>query len=204
MASIETDARLRIADGLVVIALAFTSLFMIWRPATEAWVGIISSLLAVALFALGATVLVGRTRAGRLVLTRRRWKYFMLVGVVLALIILFVVTRPSLDRPGVFPVLAVFPAVIGLFVAQLYEPESRAQFKPSDLSDRDAKTWKSISLALALIGLIVGSIAGIAGAGGDSFTTALLLPIAILFLVFAAGIWMMLRSRNRQLTAKRE
>lgn len=205
MASLEIETRLRITDGLVVIALAVTSLFIIWYPATggpEAWLGIFSSLIPVALLTLGTIVLVGRTRAGRLVLTRRRWKYFTLAGVVLAVIIMFVVTAPSLDRLGGNPVLAVFPALIGLFVAQLYEPESSAQFKPSDLSDHDVKTWKRVALVLILIGVVVGSIAGIGIAAGDNIAIALLLPIAFLFLVFAAAIWMMLRSRIRQLRAK--
>lgn len=205
MASKATDARLRIADALVVIALAVASLFMTWYPATggtETPLGIFSSFMALVLLLWGAVLLVGKTRAGRIVLTRRRWKYFTLLGVVLAVIITFVVTTPSLDRPGGNPVLAVVPAVIGLFVAQLYEPESSAQFRASDLSDRDAKTWKRISFLLILIGIVVGSIAGIGVAAGDSIAIAQLLPIGILSLVFAATIWVMLRTRNRQLNAK--
>jgi hypothetical protein len=49
MASTETEARLRIADGLVVIALAITSIFMIWRRETEAWFGIMQSLMVAVL-----------------------------------------------------------------------------------------------------------------------------------------------------------
>lgn len=83
--------------------------------------------------------------------------------------------------------------MIGGLVAQLYEPESSVQFKLSDLSDRDARTWKNMPLVLVLIGVVVGAIAGIGAAAGNIFAVPLLLPIAVLSLVFAAGIWMMLR-----------
>lgn len=66
----------------------------------------------------------------------------MLFGVVLAVIVVFVAMRPSLDRPGGNAVPAMFPAITGLFIAQLYEPESSAQLKASDLSDHDAKTYQ--------------------------------------------------------------
>ncbi len=193
---------LRIADALVVMALAVTSLVMIW-PATEAWLGILQSLLPAMLLLIGGVLLVGRIGAGRLVLTRRRWKYFTLVGVVLGVIIVVVVASAvSPGRPGGNPALALFPALIGLFLAQLYEPESSQQFKPTDLSDRDAKAWKLIALVAALVGIVLGCFAGMAAAAVDTGLLAFLLPIAILFLVLAAAIWVMLRTRTRQPTAK--
>jgi hypothetical protein len=203
MASIETDARLRIADALVVIALAVTSFIMIWRPETEAWFGIIQSLMPAMLILIGAVVLVGKSRAGRLVLTRRRWKYFTFVGAVLGIIIVIIVgTAIFPARPGGNPALALFPAMIGLFLAMLYEPENSPQFRASDLSNRDARAWKRIALVPAMIGIVLGCIAGIAGAAGNIGALAFLLPFGILFLVFSAMIWMMLWIRNRQLRAK--
>lgn len=77
--------------------------------------------------------------------------------------------------------------------------KTSAQFTASDLSDHEAKTWKRISLVLALIGVIVGSIAGIAVVAGNIGALALLVPVGIPFLAFAAAIWVMLRTRNRQL-----
>jgi hypothetical protein len=203
MATKETHARLRIADALVVIALAAASLFMIWRMGTEAWFGIIRSLMPLMLLLFGATILYGKNRAGRLVLTRRKWKYFTLLGVVAGLIIVIAVTTViSTDRPGDNPALALFPAIIGLFVAQLYETESSAQFRASDLSDRDAKAWKRIAVVQAIVGIVLGCISGIAGMAGDIDALVLLLPIAILFMVFAAAVWTMLTMRNRQLKTK--
>lgn len=138
MASIETDARLRIADALVVLALAVTTLIMIWRPQTETWFGIAQSPFPALLILWGATILVGKTRAGKLVLTRRRWKYFTLIGVVVGIIVVTVVVTAISPEPSRGnPALGLFPAVVGLFVAQLYETEGSAQFKASDLSDRD-------------------------------------------------------------------
>ncbi|MDF9751990.1 hypothetical protein [Arthrobacter sp. ES3-54] len=198
----ETDARLRIADALVVMALAVTSLVMIWRPETDVGLGILQSLLAAMVLLGGAVVLGGRTRAGRLVLTRRRWKYFTLIGVVLGVIILIASASASFPgRTGATPALALFPALVGLFLTQLYEPEKTAQAKASDLSNRDAKVWKRSALVSAAVGIVLGCIAGLAAAAGNIDSLALLLPIALLFLVFAAAIWMMLRTRNRQLEA---
>lgn len=202
MASIQTDAKLRIGVALIVVALAVTSLLLVWRPGVEMGFRILQSLGFAAMLFLAATIVVGKTKAGRLVLTRRRWKYFTLIGLFIAVIITFVVAAPNLDRPWANSVLSVFPLVLGGFVAQLYEPESSAQFKASDLSDQDAKTWKRISLVLALIGAIIGCIAGIGGVTGNIVVFALLWPIGLLCLVFAFAIWMMLRRRNWQLGAK--
>lgn len=203
MASQETERKLRIADGLVVIALAAVSLLAIWRTAPEVWFGVLQSLMPALLVVLGGVILVGKTRAGRLLRTRRRWRYFALIGVVSAVIMTVALTSLSSERQGGSLALVLFPAFIGLFVAQLYEPEKSAQFKAADLSDRDAKTWKRIALVPAVVvGIILGCIAGVTVAADDTGTGFLLLPIALLFLVFAAAIWMMLRSRNRQLRAK--
>jgi hypothetical protein len=200
MASKGTAAWLRIAGGLVIIALGFASLFVYWYPATgvtDPGPRNLSTLVAVGQFALGIILMVGRTKAGRLVLTRRRWKYFALAAVVLVTIILIMVTRPDLDRPGANVFLGSVSVLITGFVAQLYEHESTAQFKLSDLSDRDAGTWKKTSLVLLLVGVGVGAMAGIGAALGNIFALPLLLPIAVLSLIFAGGIWMMLRTRNR-------
>lgn len=200
MAAPETETKLRIANGLAVIALAVLSVLTIWRTAPAAWFGIIQSLMPALLVVLGGVILIGKTSAGRLVRTRRQWRYFMLIGVVLAFITgTLVVTSISPEPPGGNPALGLFPAITGLFVAQLYEPEKSTQFTSTDLSNHDAKTWQRMALLTALVGIILGCIAGATAATGDSGTGFLLLPIALLFLAFAAAIWIMLRSRNRQL-----
>lgn len=200
MASKGTAAWLRIAGGLVIIALGFATLFLYWYPATgdrDPGPRNLSILVAVGQFALGIVVMVGRTKAGRLVLTRRRWKYFALAAIVLVTIILIMVTQPNLDRPGTNVFLGSVLLLITGFVAQLYEHESTAQLKLSDLSDRDAETWKKMSFVLFVIGVGVGAIAGIGAVVGNIFALPLLLPIAVVSLIFAGGIWMMLRTRNR-------
>lgn len=200
MVSKGTGAGLRIAGGLVIIALGFASLFLYWYPGAGDRDPVprnLSILVAVGQFALGIVVMVGRTKAGRLVLTRRQWKYFALVAIVLVTIILIMVTQPNLDRPGGNVFLGSLSVLISGFVAQLYEPESTAQFKLSNFSDRDAGTWKSMSRVLALMGVSVGAVAGIAGAVGNIMMLELLWPIAFVSLIFAAGIWMMLRTRDR-------
>lgn len=117
MASRETEGKLRVADGLVVIALGVVSLLTIWKNAPEAWFGILQSLMAALLIAWGGVILVGKTRAGRLVRTRRRWRYFTLIGVVLAAIIAIVVsTSISTERQEANPAAGLLPAIIGLLV----------------------------------------------------------------------------------------
>lgn len=71
-----------------------------------------------------------------------------------------------------------------------------------NLSGQDAKTWKKYALVMAVIGVVTGCIAGIAGVTGNILVFGLVWPIAFVSLLFAAGIWMMLRKRNRQPKAK--
>lgn len=202
MASIETDARIRIADGLVVIGLSIISLFMIWGWETTVWLGVVKTVMAVILLISGVFVLIGRARTGKLVLTRRRWKYFALGGLVVVSIIVFVASTMLTARAEGNPALSLFPLLVGLILAQLFESEASARYKPSDLSEHDLKVWKRNALVLAIIGVVLGCIAGTAGAVGNLDMLALLGPIGILFLVFAAVIWVMLRKRNRRLRAK--
>jgi len=84
-----------------------------------------------------------------------------------------------------------------LVVAFLYEPGGPPLFRAPDLSDRDAAAWKRTAIVLAITGISLGGIAGIAGAAGNIFALPLLLPIAVMLLITAAIIWTMLRARNR-------
>ncbi|MDD0858405.1 hypothetical protein NHF46_12820 [Arthrobacter alpinus] len=117
MASQRVETGIRIAGGLLVIVLAVISLIMIWSKSPEALTGIAISLAGAAAILWGAVIVVGRTRAGRVVLTRRRWKYGLLIGV----IVVCTVTAVVLNRPAGNLGLAAFPIVVGVFVAQLFE-----------------------------------------------------------------------------------
>lgn len=200
MASKESDARLRIPVALAVTALAVTSLFMIWRPEIELWFRISGSLLCAILLTWAAMILVGKTKSGSLLLTRRRWKNFIILSTVVAAaitlpVIAILAARPDRDSPLVSPL---YPMLLGLFVAHLYEPEGPPLFKAPDLSDRDARAWKKTAIVLAIIGIGLGCIAGIAGAAGNIFALPVLLPIAVMLLIIAAVLWTILRARNRQ------
>lgn len=200
MASIETNARLRIPVALVVIALAVASLSMIWRPEIEVWFRISGSLLCAILLTWAAMILGGKTKSGRLLLTRRRWKYFTFLGAVLAATITIAVISILAAQPDRYSPLAspLYPMFLGLFVAYLYEPEGPPLFKAPDLSDRDARAWKRNAIVSAISGISLGCIAVIAGAAGNMFAVPVLLPIAVMLLVIAAALWPMVRSRNRQ------
>ncbi|MFJ5696586.1 hypothetical protein [Arthrobacter sp. NPDC093139] len=200
MASIDTDARLRIPVALVVIALAIASLFLIWRPEIELWFRISGSLLCAILLLWAAMILGGKTKSGRLLLTRRRWKYFIVLSVVVAVaitiaVIAILAAQPDQDSPLVQPLVQM---LLALFVAHLHEPEGPPLFKAPDLSDRDARAWKRTAIVLAIIGISLGCIAGIAGAAGNIFALPLLLPIAVMLLAIAAALWTILRARNRR------
>lgn len=200
MAAIDTDAKLRIPVALVVIALAIASLFLIWRPEIELWFRISGSLLCAILLLWAAMILVGKTKSGRLLLTRRRWKYFIILGVVVAVAMTLAVISIVAAQPGHYsPLMSpLVQMLLALFVAHLYEPGGPPLFRAPDLSDRDARAWKRAAIVLAFLGISLGCIAGIAGAAGNIFAMPLLLPIAVVLLVIAAALWMMLRARNRQ------
>ena len=200
MAAIDTDAKLRIPVALVVIALAIASLFLIWRPEIELWFRISGSLLCAILLLWAAMILVGKTKSGKLLLTRRRWKYFIILSVVVAVamtlaVISIVAAQPDHYSPLMSPLVQM---LLALFVAHLYEPGGPPLVKAPHLSDRDVRAWKRAAIVLAFLGISLGCIAGIAGAAGNIFAMPLLLPIAVVLLVIAAALWMMLRARSRQ------
>ncbi|MDQ0850712.1 hypothetical protein QFZ65_002650 [Arthrobacter sp. B3I9] len=118
------------------------------------------------------------------------------------IIVTIVGTTLNPQGPGADLSLRLFPPIVALFVAQLYEREDSAQFKAADLSDRDAEAWKRIAVVPAVLGVVLGCLAGMTIASGDTSLGFLLLPVALLFLTFAVVIWIMLGSRNRQLRAK--
>lgn len=202
MASIGTNARLRIPVALIVIALTVASLFMIWRPEIELWFRVSGSLLCAILLTWAATILVGKTKSGGLLLTRRRWKYFIVLGGVVAVsitlaVISILAAQPDRNSPLGPPLIL---RLQGWVVAHLYEPEGPPLFKAPDLSDRDARAWKITAIASAIIGISLGCIAVIAGAAGNIFALPLLLPIAVMLLITGAALWMILRARNRHRT----
>jgi drug/metabolite transporter (DMT)-like permease len=142
-------------------------------------------------------ILGGKTKSGTLLLTRRRWKNFIVLGVVVAVamtiaVIAILAAQPDQDSPLLSPLLQM---LLGLFVAHLYEPEGPPLFKAPDLSDRDARAWKRTAIVLAIIGISLGCIAG---AAGNIFALPLLLPIAVMLLVIAAALWTMFSARNRR------
>ena len=195
-----TDARIRIPIALAVVALAAASLFMIWRPEIEVWFRISGILLCAILLTWSAMILVGKTKSGRLLLTRRRWKYFIILGVLVAATITLAVIAILAARPGRYSpmVSPLIPMILGLFIAHLYEPEGPPLCKAPDLSDRDARVWKRTAIVLAIIGIGIGGLAGITGAAGNIFALPLLLPITVLLLVIATALWTTLRARNRK------
>lgn len=191
MVSQRVQTRIRIADGSLVIVLALVSVVMIWSQAPAALAGIAVSLAAVGALILGVTVLVGRSGSQRLVLTRRRWKYVLLLG---ALVVYFLAGF-ALGRTGGNPVLALFPALVGGFLAQLFEPESVAVFTMAALSDRNVRAWKRVVLVAALVGIFLGCVGVVGAVVGNLVLVSLLLPVAIIFLILAAVAWVRLRSR---------
>jgi amino acid permease len=199
MASKESDTRLRITVALVAIALAVTTLIMIWRQEIELWFRISGSLMCAILLLWAAMILLGKTKSGRQILTRRRWKYFTVLGTVVAAtitvaVISILAAQPDRDSPLVSPLVTMF---LGLFVAYLYEPGGPPLFRAPDLSDRDAIAWKRTAIALAIIGISLGCITVIAAAAGNLYPLALLSPFVVVPLITAAIMGTMLRTRNR-------
>lgn len=128
MASIKTERALRIADGTVVVALAVISLASLWWLSPNPWIGVPQGILAIMLILLGGAVLVGRTRYGRLVRTRRRWKYLTGLGAIALLLgLMSVSVIGSPGQLGSNPVAGLLPALMALMIVQFYEAETAAQ-----------------------------------------------------------------------------
>ncbi|WP_315915799.1 hypothetical protein, partial [Arthrobacter sp. lap29] len=201
MASRRVEASIRITGGLLVIVLAVTSLIMIWSQSPKAFTGIAISLAAGIVISSGAIIVVGRTRAGRIVLTRHRWKYGLLIGVIVVYTVMTVVLNRPVGNPG----LAIFPIVLGLFVAQLFESEAVAASKAAliILTDRNVRSWTRIVRVMAVAGVVLCSISVVAAVVGNFVLVSLVLPVAIISLLLAGAIWVWLRSVRRQAKANR-
>jgi hypothetical protein len=147
---------------------------------------------------LGLIVSIGKSRSGRLVLTRRWWRYvFPIVITASSAIVLIFDTAWFTRAPSA--ITATFPCLVGLGVSQMFESEESARFKASDLSERDAKTWRRILWAFVFATVLFGSIGALAAATGDLTAAALMLPLAVVSLLSAIAIWTLLRARTRQL-----
>lgn len=198
MASLKVEKKLRIACGSLAVVLGLISLAMIWGQTAGVGLKVLVSFAAAGAFLLGITVLVGRTRAGQLVLTRRLWRFAVVLFIVVAVIVVAVLPK----GPGSGPILAMVPAILGGTVAQLFEPEAAAAFTTAALSDHDGRNWWWVSLGLTLVGIVLGSSAIVAAVFGNGVVVSLLGPIAALCLILAVVIWFWLRSRKRQFKAE--
>jgi hypothetical protein len=203
MATQETEARGRIPLALVASALAIAALFMIWSPENELWFKISGSLMC-AILLTWAAVMVGKTKSGRLLLTRRRWKYFSILGAAVAAGITLVDIVIVAARPDSYdPVLSsLFPMFLAWVAAYLYEPGGPPLFTAPELDDRAARVWKRNALALAIIGISLGATAIIFGVTGNLFALTILSPIAVCLLATAVILWAMLRTGNRKSSPK--
>ena len=198
VASAKIEKKLRIAIGSLAIVLGLISLAMIWRQPAGVGLKVLVSFAAAGAFLLGTTVLVGRTRASRIVLTRRPWRFAVVLLIIVALIVVAVLSK----GPGSSPILAMVPAILGVTVAQMFESEAAAVFTPSALSDRDSRNWWRVTLGLTVVGSVLACSAIVAAVFGNVVVVSLLAPIAALCLILAVVIWIRLRSRKRQFKAK--
>lgn len=199
VASHKAETGLRITDGVLVLVLALVTLFMAWRlPGTDIFRIVLGVMGALALL-FGAVVLVGRTKAGPLTRTRRRWKYIsLLVYIVLMVIMIIVTISVTSGRPTGNGQWGLLAALLALFLVQLYEPVGTGRSTASSLSDRNAGAYRRIGLLALLGGIVLGAMGVLGAVAGNPTLPAHLLPPAVFFLVFAVGIWMMLRSRKQQ------
>ena len=193
MASQRAETRLRITGGLLIMVLAVVSLVMIWGQPLEAWYRTLASVAGVVALVLGVTIAVGRTRTGRLVLTRRRWKY----GLLIAIVVVFTAVAVFFNRPGGNPALALFPFGVGVFIAQLFETEAIAAYTMATLTDRDVAAWKRVLRVALVVGVFLCCISIVAGVVGNVALVALVLPFGIAALVFVAMIWVRFRATKR-------
>ncbi|WP_425860428.1 hypothetical protein [Arthrobacter sp. TWP1-1] len=176
------------------MVLAVVSLLMIWSQPPAAWYRTLASVAFAVALVLGVTIVVGKTRTGRMVLTRRRWKYGLLIGIV----VVFTVVAIFFNRPGGNPALALFPFFIGVFIAQLFEPEAVAAYTMATLTERDVAAWKRVLRVTAIVGVVLCCISLVAAVAGNLTLVALALPFGIVALVFVAVILVRFRATKRQ------
>ncbi|GAA4050338.1 hypothetical protein GCM10023063_42610 [Arthrobacter methylotrophus] len=199
MASHKAETGLRIADGVLVLVLALITLFMAWLPGTDILFGIVLSVMAALALLFGVVVLVGKTKAGPVTRTRRRWKYVcLLVYIVLMVIMIIVTISVTSGHPSGNGQWGLFPALLALFLVQLYEPVGTGRSTASSLNDGNARAYRRIGLLALLGGIVLGGMGVLAAVAGNPTLPAQLFPPAVFCLVFAVGIWMMLRSRRQQ------
>ncbi|MFJ5698720.1 hypothetical protein [Arthrobacter sp. NPDC093139] len=202
MASRESDTRLRIPLALVVIVLAAAGLFLTWVREIELWFRISGTLMCAILLLWATIILIGKTKSGGLLLSRRRWKQFTVLGVVVAaaitlgVIISILAARPGSRSPLLPPL---YPMLLGLTAAYLYEPESPPLMR-GPATDRDARVWKRNAIVLAIAGIGLGCITVIAAAADNTIVRIFFEGPAVVLLITAAVMGMMLRARNRRRT----
>lgn len=197
--SAKAETGLRIADGLVVIVLGVLSVVLVWGLPFDSWMRILASVMAGLIIVVGVIVLSGRSRSGRLRLTRHRWKYGAVIAAVAVTVVGVVISAADFSTN---PTSALYPCLTGLFIAQLFEPEATQKFTASQLSSRDADAWKRIMVGSALTGLVLGAGAIVSVLFGGLTLVTVLPPLAALFLAIAAAVWTMLRARKKQLDGK--
>jgi hypothetical protein len=199
MASEKAETRLRIANGVLVLVLALGALFMAWLSESDTLLRIVLGVVAILALLLDLSVLRGRTKAGRLVRTTRRWKYAgLVVYLALTAVMVSVTVVSTSGLPAGNAPWGLFPALLALFLVQLYEPEVASRSKAASLSDSNARAYWRIGLLALLGGVVLGSMGILGAIAGSHMLAAQLLPPGVFCLVFAFGIWMMLRSRNQQ------
>lgn len=185
--------------ALIVIVFAAAGLFLTWRREIELWFRIGGSLMCAILLLWAAMILVGKTKSGRILLTRQRWKQFTVLGTVVAAaitlgVIVILAAQPGSRSPLLPPL---YPMLLGLTAAYLYQPESPPLIK-GPATDRDARAWKRNAIVLAIAGIGLGCIAVIAAAAGNTFVRILFEAPAVVLLITAAVMGTMLRTRNRR------
>lgn len=175
------------AISVVVLLACGLSLWLTWRDGgTGLFVPVLISTCA-ALNLAAAAVIVFGSRGGPLLLTRRRWKYWMIAGMVA----ITVVTVPAIvEGAGAG---ALFPLLVAQSFMQLFENEKEAIAERPRFTPEHQRTWKRIRTGFLIAGAAVSAVSLLLMAFRDVSYVAVL-PVGFVLLALAVAVHLMLRT----------
>ena len=128
-------------------------------------------------------------------------------GVLIVMSSIVFAKMPRIQAPNVWMGIALGLGVAGMMVLGTVlvagrtwagRPEGADASTWATLTDRNAKTWNLIVLVAAVAGVLLCCLGMVATVTGNLALGSVLVPFAVIFLVFATLMWTQLRSVKRQ------
>lgn len=188
-----TGTVLRIAAGLAILALGVLSAVLVLSAPGQPWFSACTVIVCVITACAGSLVLSGRSRGGRLEPSRRWWRYAAAVAFAALTAGSLAAVAGGLSNASS---LAAFPALTGLALSQLFEPEGSRNSSPVRLSSSRIGTWKRIRSGLVIAAVLFGVQSILSAVLNAAYIAAVTAPLSLLCLIAAAAVEAMLRAQR--------